>query len=137
MCVYVNSRLIHSAMSVLFIWAVLHPPCVQSRPFAHSLLFLVPVMAHFFNNWTVSLDSSVLVIFCSIQAAICWLLSTGTFSGQSFTIGAATSTAQAGFPDHLIKMLGSGCGSVLTISPTLYIRTPVASLVSLSLCLAL
>lgn len=56
-----------------------------------------------------------------------WLQSTanraglkGTFSGHSFRIGAATTAALAGIPDHLIKTLGRWESNAYQ----LYIRTP-------------
>ena len=46
-------------------------------------------------------------------------LSSGKFSGHSFSIGAATTVAQKGLPDHLIKTLG--CWS--SDAYLLYVRT--------------
>ena len=53
------------------------------------------------------------------------------YSGHSFRIGAATAAAQAGIPDHQIKMLGRWESSAYL----LYIRTPPGQLSALSACL--
>ncbi len=50
------------------------------------------------------------------------------YSGHSFRIGAATSAALAGMPDHTIKMLGRWESSAYA----LYVRTPAAELASVS-----
>ena len=51
---------------------------------------------------------------------------TGNYSSHSFRIGAATSAALAGFPDHLIKTLGRWSSDAYLR----YIRTPTHVLVS-------
>ena len=50
------------------------------------------------------------------------------YSGHSFRIGAATSAAAAGVPDHMIKMMGRWESSAYL----LYLRTPRESLAALS-----
>ena len=50
------------------------------------------------------------------------------YSGHSFRIGAATSAALAGMPDHTIKMLGRWESSAYA----LYVRTPAEELASVS-----
>lgn len=55
-------------------------------------------------------------------------LDSASYSGHSFRIGAATSAAASGVPDHLIKTLGRWESSAYQ----LYIRTPRQSLAAVS-----
>lgn len=52
----------------------------------------------------------------------------GKFSGHSFRIGAATTAAQRGVPDHLIKTMGRWSSDAYL----LYVRTPVETILSVA-----
>ena len=67
--------------------------------------------------------------FCSwLKDAMLRIGETGNYSGHSFRIGAATTAAAVGIPDHLIKTLGRWISDAYQ----LYIRTPPAVLESVA-----
>ncbi len=68
-------------------------------------------------------------IFCTwLKDAMTRIGESGHYSGHSFRIGAATTAASVGIPDHLIKTLGRWISDAYQ----LYIQTPPAVLESVA-----
>jgi hypothetical protein len=72
------------------------------------------------------------VVNCWLRAILSNVGIRGTYSSHSFRIGAATTAASAGIPDHLIKTLGRWSSNAYL----LYIRNPSPVLTSIAAVLA-
>ena len=81
-------------------------------------LFLLSDGTPLHRQW---LTSSIQSIFSAAGV-------TGCYTGHSFRIGAATSAASRGLPDHLIKTLGRWSSDAYQI----YIHTPVSTIVGIA-----
>ena len=81
-------------------------------------LFLLSDGTPLHRQW---LTSSIQSIFSAAGV-------TGCYTGHSFRIGAATSAASRGLPDHLIKTLGRWSSDAYQI----YIHTPVSTIVGVA-----
>ena len=97
-------------------------------PVATILSFLAVCPSHLTGPLLRFLDGSTLTRTFLISAVKRALVTAGIdstrYSGHSFRIGAATSAALAGMPNHTIKMLGRWESSAYA----LYIRTPAEEL---------
>ena len=67
-------------------------------------------------------------LLSSVQSVLNGAEYSGSYSGHSFRIGAATVAAEQGVPDHLIRTLRRWSSDAYQI----YIRTPVSSIVRVS-----
>ena len=101
-------------------------------PVSAILSFLAVRPSHLSGPLLQFPDGRVLTRSCLIrsvrQALSAHGIEASQYSGHSFRIGAATAAAQAGIPDHTIKMLGRWESAAYTV----YIRTPALDLANLS-----
>ena len=107
----------------------IHIKCSETDPFRQGYyiyiggstsgpLFLLSDGTPLHRQWLTS----------SIQSILAAAGVPGCYTGHSFRIGAATSAASDGLPDHLIKTLGRWSSDAYQ----LYIHTPVSTIVGVT-----
>ena len=116
-------RLIRFAWAVIYMWSMVRAQCVPSNFLALRGSSEGPLFT-FSDGRPLSQQQ----LWSTVQSILHSAGYTGSYSGHSFRIGAATTAAARGVPDHLIKTLGWWSSDAYQI----YIHTPDSSIVHVS-----